>query len=721
MIESQNSLKTQKLAVGGMTCVNCEVLVERRFKAIPGVERVRVNLARGYVEIDHHGDLAIDTLQHAIEEDGYAVSPWDERAAAARENTPKDYAEIMGMFAVLIGVVFAIQHFGLMPRGLAVSETMSLSLVFLIGLVASISSCMAVTGGLLVAAAAAYNENSPNLPGIQRLKPHIYFNAGRIVSYTLLGGAVGALGSVLTLSAETNGFLTLAASAIMIVLGLQMLGLLPRFGRFLLPKSIAHKVHDLASRKVAGGAFTLGALTFFLPCGFTQALQLYVLGKGSFTTGALTMLVFALGTLPALLSLSALSSFAKGAFQKRFLRIAGAAVIVLGVLNIEYGLVLTGLGAQSTAAVGEVEEVDDTPVRATQVNGKQVVSMKIVDFTYIPHVFEVTQGVPVEWRIDASEAVGCGQFLLSPRLGVRRLLSPVSTTFITFTPRASRRVHVQLRHGDDDAGIEVHRRPGRVACRFCEKLPEGAIMKTTTFGIGGMHCASCSARNERTLKKLAGVLDASVNFGTHSARVVFDESAISERGLHQAVIDNGYQVLTREFAQDHKARAQRELQAARQRAYLALLLAVPVTALAMFEIDLPWQLYGHNLSIWIQALLSSAVILGLGWEFHIGMLRQARNASANMDTLISLGTLAALFYSLWAMAAGEHHLYFETGAVIAALILLGPLFRGPQPGPGERGHREADRSWREERAPRLGRRGAGYRDRGREGRAMCCW
>jgi heavy metal translocating P-type ATPase len=68
------------------------------------------------------------------------------------------------------------------------------------------------------------------------------------------------------------------------------------------------------------------------------------------------------------------------------------------------------------------------------------------------------------------------------------------------------------------------------------------------------------------------------------------------------------------------------------------------------------------------------VILGLGWEFHIGMLRQARNAAANMDTLISIGTLAAFFYSLWAMATGHSHLYFETGAVIAALILLGRYF-----------------------------------------------
>ena len=89
---------------------------------------------------------------------------------------------------------------------------------------------------------------------------------------------------------------------------------------------MAQRIHGLAERGNNQTAFLLGGLTFFLPCGFTQALQLYVLAKGDVLTGALTMLAFALGTLPALLSLSALSSFAKGAFQRHFLKVAGAAV-----------------------------------------------------------------------------------------------------------------------------------------------------------------------------------------------------------------------------------------------------------------------------------------------------------------------------------------------------------------------------------------------------------
>ena len=199
-------------------------------------------------------------------------------------------------------------------------------------------------------------------------------------------------------------------------------------------------------------------------------------------------------------------------------------------------------------------------------------------------------------------------------------------------------------------------------------------MTTATFRIGGMHCAACAARNERTLKKLRGVGDAIVNFGTRSARVTFDEGVVSEDALHHAIVDNGYQVLRPEFAQEHKEQARREIKLARWRAFLALALAFPVVTLAMLDIELPWTLLDRNLSVWVQAILSSLVILGLGWEFHAGMWRQTRSLSANMDTLISLGTLAALFYSLWAMVAGEQHLYFETGAVIAALILLGRYF-----------------------------------------------
>jgi Cu+-exporting ATPase len=197
---------------------------------------------------------------------------------------------------------------------------------------------------------------------------------------------------------------------------------------------------------------------------------------------------------------------------------------------------------------------------------------------------------------------------------------------------------------------------------------------TTTFAIGGMHCAACAVRNERTLRKIPGVLEANVNLGTRRARIAFDETAVTEAALRGAVADNGYEVLADGNASDPQQLAKEEVRIARQRAFWAIALGAPVMVLAMADIQLPWSYLGRNLNVWLQAILSSAVILGLGFDFHRGMIAQARNFAANMDTLISLGTLAALLYSLWGLWIGSHHLYFETGAVIAALILLGRYF-----------------------------------------------
>ena len=196
-------------------------------------------------------------------------------------------------------------------------------------------------------------------------------------------------------------------------------------------------------------------------------------------------------------------------------------------------------------------------------------------------------------------------------------------------------------------------------------------MTTTTFGIGGMHCASCVARNERTLLKLPGVHNVSVNLATAAALVEFDEAAISVAAIREAVARNGYQVLIGENAAGHKARAAGELRLARALAFGALALALPVAVLAMADVSLPWTIAGLNASLWLQAALGSVVILIFALPFHMGMVRDAVRFTASMDALISLGTLAAFAFSIAAMLSGMQHLYFETGAVITALILLG--------------------------------------------------
>jgi uncharacterized protein len=451
---------TLHVRIDGMHCANCEVLIERRFKKIAGVRRVRASYASGRAEIVAYGHLDINVLQNAVSDDGYTVSHLSEQTIRDSEskNTHRDYVEIGALFLIFVALYVILQQFDLLPDHLAVPNTISYGLAFLIGVVASISTCIAVTGGLLVAVAAKYNAASRHFSRIQSFKPHIYFNAGRIASYTLLGGVIGALGSTFTLSAEANGLLILVASGVMIVLGLQMLNLFPSLKLFRprMPKFLAHKIHDQAERNTKGGAFLLGASTFFLPCGFTQALQLYVLAQGSFATGALTMLVFSLGTLPALLSLSAMSSFATGGLQRYFLKVAGVAVVILGFFNIQSGLTLTTVsGGASTSTVDETQQAAK-PVQETVpvVDGKQIVDMKIVGYTYQPHRFFVTQELPVEWRIDASLAAGCGRILIAPKAGVRKML-PSGITVVTFTPQEPGDIRFNCGMGMMDRGSAI--------------------------------------------------------------------------------------------------------------------------------------------------------------------------------------------------------------------------------------------------------------------------
>lgn len=432
------------LRVHNMHCASCAVRIERKFKMLPGVRSARVNHATGRAIVAVAGGRPqLSDFDQAIAEDGYSVSLWRDRGApasgAAGGNTRGDYVEIAAAFLFFFAAYLILGRFDLLPKGLGIGTDMSYGFVFLIGLVAAFSSCLAVTGGLLLAVAAKYNERHPTLDGWQKFKPTLWFNIGRLVSYTLLGGVVGGVGSVFTLSQKGTGILSILASVVMIALGLQLLNLFPWLRRFqpTLPKVIAHRIHDLGSRDGSGPSapLILGGLTFFLPCGFTQALQFYVLSTASPLTGALTMFAFALGTLPSLLSLSMISSFARGAFQKHFLRFAGVLVVLVGFWNINNGLTLANVSLPWSSFNAVTADADGDRQPVPIVGDVQVAKMTVDGYEFSPSRFTVQAGVPVSWQIDGRNAAGCAQVLLSSSLGIAKYLSPDHVTTITFTPR----------------------------------------------------------------------------------------------------------------------------------------------------------------------------------------------------------------------------------------------------------------------------------------------
>jgi AraC family transcriptional regulator, L-rhamnose operon regulatory protein RhaS len=174
----------------------------------------------------------------------------------------------------------------------------------------------------------------------------------------------------------------------------------------------------------------------------------------------------------------------------------------------------------------------------------------------------------------------------------------------------------------------------------------------------GMTCASCVARIERRLNGLEGV-EASVNLASEKAAVRFDERVAVE-DLIRAVESAGY------GAALHRAEGERPADVLTARLLLAAVLTVPVALLAMVP---PFQVEGWE---WIALALSTPVVLVAGWPFHRAAVKNLRHGAATMDTLVSLGTLAAWAWSVVAVATGAGvELYFEVAAVVTSLVLLG--------------------------------------------------
>lgn len=206
------------------------------------------------------------------------------------------------------------------------------------------------------------------------------------------------------------------------------------------------------------------------------------------------------------------------------------------------------------------------------------------------------------------------------------------------------------------------------------------MAKEVEFPVEGMTCASCVVRVEKALKRVDGVESASVNFATERATVSMEDALPVEK-LAEAVERAGYTaVLAPPEAEhahghtghDHMAMPD-DLKAQRQNLWMAIALTVPTVALSMF-----WHPRPEAVN-WILLLLSTPVIFGAGRNFFVSSLKAARHGGTTMDTLIAMGSFAAWAYSFWALYAfrgheghgQSEHVYFETGAVIVTLILVG--------------------------------------------------
>lgn len=424
--------------VSGMTCAHCEMRVSKAAKSVPGVKSAVASFSRGTLSVSFDpGETDEGTLYpllvQVIEAEGYHLRGKARLRQPALKVIP--VAIILLALYLILRYTIGFDFFGYIPK---IDSTISLSALFVTGLLTSVH-CIAMCGGINLSQSVGADGAEKN-----NLRNPLLYNLGRVISYTVIGGVVGGIGSVLFLSETVKAVLLSLAAVGMLLMGLSMLGWLPWWLTPRMPRFLSAKV----GKKSAGkGPLVVGLLNGFMPCGPLQAMQLYALATGSILTGALSMFLFSLGTVPLMLGAGALFSTLKGKFAFVIQRVSAVLVVFFAVVMATNALSLFGVRAptaleaapSATAAVEEASDpllqqaLDKGYLPATIEGDVQRIQANLDPSVY-PFII-VQKGIPVELTITAEEGniTGCNQTVVFPTFDVKKTLS-AGDNVIKFTP-----------------------------------------------------------------------------------------------------------------------------------------------------------------------------------------------------------------------------------------------------------------------------------------------
>ena len=417
------------LPVSGLHCRACEILSEEKLSKIKNVTKVRVSQRRGEAEIFYNDSIPDQAeIRRELRALGYDLA--DDKTGENKKNEVKTDTTWLSALLIIAIVYLLLKNVTLFDFSSYLNQEFSWPLALLVGLAAGVSTCLALVGGLVLGLAANYSKEHPEASKSEKFKPHLLFNLGRVGGFFILGGLLGLIGSELKPSPLFNGLLTITVAFVLLFLGAKLLNF-PGLNKFevALPKSLGRKIKT-------NNPWLLGALTFFLPCGFTQAMQIYALNSGNFFSGALTMSMFALGTVPGLLGLGGLSAVLGNKRNKLFFTIAGAIVVLFAILNLNNGWKLiqvsSNLQGSNNSSQANFKNTDDEPNK----NEVQIVKMTETNRGYSPNQLTVIKGRPVRWIIDAQAPYSCASSLIAPSIGIQRQLKP-GENIIEFTPKVT--------------------------------------------------------------------------------------------------------------------------------------------------------------------------------------------------------------------------------------------------------------------------------------------
>lgn len=405
-------MKTIKLAVKNIVCQSCVKAISECLNDEKTVNSVVVDEQSGMVIIEGKNNLNSKQIEMKLEALGYPVVE------------EKNYEKWKIIFFILLGLV--LLRFLSMNQSLVelidLSRQQSYGVVFLVGVLTSFH-CVFMCGGIAMSQSISEGKNH------NTMKSTLSYNIGRIISYTLIGGIVGGIGSLVMVSDQFRGAITIGAGLFMLLFGLKFLGILklPSFKK-------KHKAVNINTEKDRyHNNFVIGLLNGFMPCGPLQTIQLYALSTGSFLVGATSMFVFALGTVPLMLGVGIFTSRINRSQGARLLKISALAVMLLGVVMFNRGLSLYGLSLPGLPDLEYADSNENSSGPKLSEDGFQEVTLVVTGSDYKFEEATIQMGIPTRIMIDVQSVSRCSNPIIIPKYNLTKDLireEPV----IEFTP-----------------------------------------------------------------------------------------------------------------------------------------------------------------------------------------------------------------------------------------------------------------------------------------------
>ncbi|MDR2194299.1 MAG: sulfite exporter TauE/SafE family protein [Treponema sp.] len=488
--------------IGGMTCVNCRNLIEKKLKSAAGVEDAAVDFNAGTATVTYDAAaITFNEIISVIEQLDYTVTDGE----AGTRRSESRVSDSIGILIIIISLYALLRGLGintLTPAFSLAEAGMGYGMLFITGLVTSVH-CAAMCGGLTLSqclpAAALEAGTRGNVPQNVPI-PAILYNAGRVVSYTAAGTVAGAAGQAVTVSGRFQGVVQLAAGVFMVLMGVSMLGLVPWLRRFT-PRMPNIFARSLGTQKAARKSpLIIGLLNGLMPCGPLQAMQLYALSTGSPLAGGMSMFIFSMGTVPLMFGIGALTSFLSNGsrgrvFTRRVMKGGAILVTVMGMTMCTYGVTLSGFNINIADAIiaalypSAASARPAVPFAPAVENGVQLVNSTLSGGRY--PAITVQAGIPVKWTITAPQGSinGCNNRMIIREYKIEHRFT-TGENVIEFTPEKTGRFSYSCWMGMIRSSITVVAE-GQIAADDAEPdaapAPAGVAIPTDTVRLAELH------------------------------------------------------------------------------------------------------------------------------------------------------------------------------------------------------------------------------------------